>query len=200
MSRFLVAAPTQREFWTGERCFSVDPHNDDASPKASLAVARVERGVTTELHRPVGACKRDIVRNGEGILEVGDQAVIRRVRQRRSGSRTPATAISNSTASARRGSVRRAVSIWKPPDQHSLNALRPTYAASSAGQAIGEQRLDNGIAPNQKWSINIATRFAVSGAAAGGTCAPRQAPSSDRHRRRLNPTCYPRRPSHTEQR
>jgi hypothetical protein len=38
MRRFSVAAPTQREFWTGERCFGVDLHNDDASPEASLAV------------------------------------------------------------------------------------------------------------------------------------------------------------------
>jgi hypothetical protein len=142
MSRLFVAAPTQREVWTGAGCFSVDLHNDDASPDASLAVARVERGVTTELHRLVGACKRDIVCNDQGILE----AVIRRV-QRRSGSRTPATAISNSAASARRGAVRRAVSMRKPRDRHSLNALRPTCAASSAGRAIGEQRPDNGIAP-----------------------------------------------------
>jgi hypothetical protein len=191
MSRSFVAAPTQREFWTGERCFGVDLHNDDASLEASLAVARVERGVTTEFHWLVGACKRDIVRNGQGIL----RAVIRGVRQRRSGSGTPATAISNSSASAHRGAVRGAVSMWKPRDRHSLNALRPTCAASSADNGTAAV----GPAVNQKWSINIATRFAGRTPVVGP--APRwQAPSSDRHRRRLNPTCHPRRPSHTEQR
>jgi hypothetical protein len=165
MSRFFVPAPTQEEFWTGERCVSGDLHNDDASPEASLAVARLERRATIKLHRLVGACKRGIVGNGQGIRK----AVIRRVRQQRSGSKTPATAISN-----RGGSVGRAVSMWKPPDRHSLNAVRPTGAATSAGQAVGGQRGDDGTAPvgpavpNQKWSINVATRFVASGAAAGG--------------------------------
>jgi mannose-6-phosphate isomerase-like protein (cupin superfamily) len=85
MGLFFVAASTKGEFWTGERCFVVELHNDDASPEVSLAVARVERGVTTQLHRLDGVCERYIVRKGQGILEVngerrvlqpGDQAVI----------------------------------------------------------------------------------------------------------------------------
>jgi mannose-6-phosphate isomerase-like protein (cupin superfamily) len=85
MSRLFVAASSKGEFRTGERCFIVELHNDDASPEVSLAVARVERGVTTKLHRLDGVCERYIVRKGQGILEVdgerqvlklGDQAVI----------------------------------------------------------------------------------------------------------------------------
>lgn len=82
---FFVKASGQGEFWTSERCHITELHNSDASPEASLAVARVEPAVTTQLHRLDGICERYIVRKGEGILEVdgvrqllriGDQAVI----------------------------------------------------------------------------------------------------------------------------
>ncbi len=82
---FYVAASGQGEFWTDERCFITELHNDDASPEASLAIARVEPGITTQLHRLDGVCERYVVREGEGIVEVdgvkqllrvGDQAVI----------------------------------------------------------------------------------------------------------------------------
>lgn len=80
-----VAAGTGGEFWTGERCFITELHNCDASPEASLAIARVEPGVTTQLHALDGVTERYIVRRGEGMLEVdgmrhpmrvGDQFVI----------------------------------------------------------------------------------------------------------------------------
>lgn len=80
-----VPAGGQSEFWTEERCFITELHNSDASPEASLAVTRVEPGVTTQLHRLDGVTERYIVRKGEGILEVagisrplglGDQFVI----------------------------------------------------------------------------------------------------------------------------
>lgn len=82
---FFVSAPSKGEFWTSERCHITELHNSDASPESSLAVARVESGITTQLHRLDGVCERYIVRKGEGILEVdgvrqllrvGDQAVI----------------------------------------------------------------------------------------------------------------------------
>ena len=83
--RFFVPASGQGEFWTAERCYITELHNDDASPGASLAIARVEPGVTTQLHRLNGVSERYIVREGQGIIEVdgerqllraGDQAVI----------------------------------------------------------------------------------------------------------------------------
>ncbi|MFS8049756.1 cupin domain-containing protein [Rhizobium sp. BR 314] len=81
----IVFANGKGEFWTDERCYITELHNCDASPEASLAVARVETGVTTRLHSLTGVIERYIVRQGEGILEidgvkqrlqVGDQAVI----------------------------------------------------------------------------------------------------------------------------
>lgn len=82
---FFVPGNGGKEFWTEERCFITELHNTPASPEASLAVARVEPGVTTQLHRLDGVSERYIVRRGEGVLEVdgarqmlraGDQAVI----------------------------------------------------------------------------------------------------------------------------
>jgi mannose-6-phosphate isomerase-like protein (cupin superfamily) len=81
----IVFANGKGEFWTDERCYITELHNCDASPEASLAVARVEVGVTTQLHSLTGVIERYVVRQGEGMLEldgvkqklaVGDQAVI----------------------------------------------------------------------------------------------------------------------------
>lgn len=83
--RRFLAAGGAGEFWTEERCFITELHNCDASPEVSLAVARVEPGVTTQLHRLEGVTERYVVRRGEGLLEVdgaqqamkaGDQFVI----------------------------------------------------------------------------------------------------------------------------
>lgn len=80
-----VPKGSMQEFWTDERCYITELHNSDVSPEASLALARVEPGVTTQLHRLDGVCERYIVRKGEGLLEVdgvkqqlreGDQFVI----------------------------------------------------------------------------------------------------------------------------
>lgn len=80
-----VRASGQGEFFTEERCHMTELLNHPASPEASLAVARVEPGVTTQLHRLDGVSERYIVRKGEGVVEidgvrqrlvVGDQVVI----------------------------------------------------------------------------------------------------------------------------
>jgi mannose-6-phosphate isomerase-like protein (cupin superfamily) len=68
--RWYVADTGREEFWTDERCFITELLNEPSSPEASLAVARVEPGVTTELHRLLGTSERYIVRKGEGVVEV----------------------------------------------------------------------------------------------------------------------------------
>lgn len=82
---FFVPFQGQEEFWTEERCFITELHNCAHSPEASLALARVEAGVTTQLHRLDGVTERYVLRKGTGVLEVdgvaqalgpGDQAVI----------------------------------------------------------------------------------------------------------------------------
>lgn len=73
------------EFWTEERCYITELLNSPASPEVSLAIARVEPGVTTQLHKLAGVSERYIVRSGRGVVEidgvrqplaVGDQAII----------------------------------------------------------------------------------------------------------------------------
>ncbi|MGB3500780.1 MAG: cupin domain-containing protein [Mesorhizobium sp.] len=85
MADFFEPANSLGEFWTDERCYITELHNSALSPESSLAVARVEPGVTTQLHRLDAITERYIVRKGSGVVEVdgveqvlntGDQAVI----------------------------------------------------------------------------------------------------------------------------
>ncbi|EEW24965.1 cupin domain-containing protein [Rhodobacter ferrooxidans] len=77
--------PAPDEFWTAERCFITELHNAPQSPEASLARARVEPGVTTQLHSLTGVTEVYIVQQGSGLLEIagarlrlhtGDRAII----------------------------------------------------------------------------------------------------------------------------
>ena len=58
------------EFWTDERCYIREILNDANFPDFSLAIARVEVGVTTQLHRLKGIAETYIVRQGIGLAEV----------------------------------------------------------------------------------------------------------------------------------
>jgi mannose-6-phosphate isomerase-like protein (cupin superfamily) len=83
--QWYVPSKGAEEFWTTERCYITELLNDPASPEASLAIARVEPGVTTELHKLLGISERYIIRKGEGTVEIdgvqqavrsGDQVII----------------------------------------------------------------------------------------------------------------------------
>jgi mannose-6-phosphate isomerase-like protein (cupin superfamily) len=61
------------EFWTEERCFITEFLNSDKVKDFSLAIARVEPSVTTQLH-----CLKDtkeiyIIRKGSGLVLVGEE-------------------------------------------------------------------------------------------------------------------------------
>jgi mannose-6-phosphate isomerase-like protein (cupin superfamily) len=80
-----VPKPEAGEFWIEERCYITELLGAAASPEASLALARVQPGVTTALHSLAGVAERYIVRRGSGIVEIdgvhaelgeGDQAII----------------------------------------------------------------------------------------------------------------------------
>lgn len=82
---WFVADTGREAFWSDERCFVIELLNDPASPDTSLAIARVEPGVTTQLHKLVGISERYIIRKGQGKVEidgerypvtVGDQVII----------------------------------------------------------------------------------------------------------------------------
>lgn len=82
---WFIPAGGTGEFWTDERCYITELLNNDRSPEISLAVARVEAGVSTQLHSLSGVEEVYIVRSGRGIIEIdgieqeiaaGDQAIV----------------------------------------------------------------------------------------------------------------------------
>ena len=60
------------EFYTPERCYITELANTPEDPEASIALARVSRGVTTRWHRLVGTTERYVILEGRGRVEVGD--------------------------------------------------------------------------------------------------------------------------------
>ena len=78
---------TLDEFWTEERCFITELMNSAEVPDVSLALARVEPGVRTQLHALQNVEEIYIVRAGVGQIEIdgierrlaaGDRAVVPR--------------------------------------------------------------------------------------------------------------------------
>lgn len=72
LERILAVDPSE-EFWTPERCFILELSNGPQDPEVSIARARVEPGVTTQLHRLNGVTERYVIVSGQGSMEVGDQ-------------------------------------------------------------------------------------------------------------------------------
>ena len=64
------------EFFTGERCHILETWNDVRDPGVSVARARVEPGLRTELHVLDGVAERYLVTQGTGQLELDGQAPI----------------------------------------------------------------------------------------------------------------------------
>jgi mannose-6-phosphate isomerase-like protein (cupin superfamily) len=70
MKDSLIRHGNGQEFPTRERVYISERLNDPAVPGVSLADARVEAGVTTELHSlDVRECY--VIRSGSGLMEVG---------------------------------------------------------------------------------------------------------------------------------
>ena len=62
-----------REFWTTERCFILETWNDASDGVVSVARARMEPGITTQLHALEGIDERYLVAEGTGLVEVGGE-------------------------------------------------------------------------------------------------------------------------------
>ena len=60
------------ETWTGERCFITELVNDYGEEEVSIARARVEPGVTTELHA-LSVAEWYVIESGRGLMRVGDE-------------------------------------------------------------------------------------------------------------------------------
>jgi mannose-6-phosphate isomerase-like protein (cupin superfamily) len=85
LTDYVVKSDNAAEFWTDERCYITELCNTGYAPDGSLAIARVEPGVTTQLHSLTGLTETYIVIEGSGLMEVdgnqfnitvGDQVVI----------------------------------------------------------------------------------------------------------------------------
>ena len=59
------------EFYTLERCHIVELHNGAEDDACSIARARVDPGVTTQLHSLRGTVERYVILSGQGKVEVG---------------------------------------------------------------------------------------------------------------------------------
>jgi mannose-6-phosphate isomerase-like protein (cupin superfamily) len=62
------------EFYTDERCYIVELHNDGNS---SIARARVKSGVTTGLHSLLDTFEQYVILEGEGEVEVGENPAVK---------------------------------------------------------------------------------------------------------------------------
>lgn len=80
-----IPAGETAEFWTSERCHITELLNSEKSPGVSLAIARIEPGVQTQLHSLTDVEEVYVVRSGRGIIEIdgveqvleaGDQALV----------------------------------------------------------------------------------------------------------------------------
>ena len=64
------------EFYLEEGCYIVELHNTDADAACSIARARVEPGVMTELHCLRGIIERYVMLAGRGEVEIDGQAPV----------------------------------------------------------------------------------------------------------------------------
>ena len=85
MSDYFVKGDSAGEIWTDERCYITELSTTSHAPEGSLAIARVETGVTTQIHALTDIKEVYIVISGSGRMEVdgnqfaiaaGDQVII----------------------------------------------------------------------------------------------------------------------------
>ena len=60
----------EKKFFKDERCHIVEIHNRNDDDVCSIAMARLEPGVTTQLHALRGTSERYVIVDGEGQVEV----------------------------------------------------------------------------------------------------------------------------------
>jgi len=68
----IIRADAGSEFYTEERCFITETWNSAADPALSIALARLEPGVTTAWHWLDGVIERYRILSGQGRVEVGE--------------------------------------------------------------------------------------------------------------------------------
>jgi mannose-6-phosphate isomerase-like protein (cupin superfamily) len=71
MKPAIVKKDIKKEFFIEEQCFIIDS-SDPSDKVMSIAIARVEPGVTTVFHYLDGIDERYLMISGKGLMEVGD--------------------------------------------------------------------------------------------------------------------------------
>lgn len=71
MKEAIIKEDLTGEYLTPERCYITELSNTPYDPKASIARARVEPGVTTRWHRLKATEERYYILKGRGVVEVG---------------------------------------------------------------------------------------------------------------------------------
>lgn len=72
MKSGVVRPDAEAEFLTPERCAILEAWNDNSDNAVSIARARVDPGVITQLHR-LNVDERYVVVEGRGLVRVGEQ-------------------------------------------------------------------------------------------------------------------------------
>lgn len=62
------------ERFTQELCFITELSNSPEDEDLSIALVRVESGVSTRWHLVTGSAERYVILSGEGVVEIGDLA------------------------------------------------------------------------------------------------------------------------------
>lgn len=70
----ILTYQAETEFFTAELCHINELSNSAADEELSVAVARVEPGVTTCWHRLRDTTERYVILSGQALVEVGDLA------------------------------------------------------------------------------------------------------------------------------
>jgi mannose-6-phosphate isomerase-like protein (cupin superfamily) len=72
MKPYILKASVKEEFMTVERCNITEVANDDDDIELSVAIARVEPGITTAWHKLDDINERYLLISGEGRVELGE--------------------------------------------------------------------------------------------------------------------------------
>jgi len=72
MQAKIITTPETDEYYFEEGCFILELSNSAQDPQLSIARARVERGMTTRLHRLSHAIERYVILSGIGSVEIAD--------------------------------------------------------------------------------------------------------------------------------
>jgi len=70
LSEEIIIANSLKEFYLHERCFITEILNSEKHPDVSISKARVEPGITTELHRLKDTDEKYYILSGEGEMQI----------------------------------------------------------------------------------------------------------------------------------